>query len=246
MAEAPQVLYAELFELGGDALFLIDNETGAILEANTAASEMYGYSRDLLIKMKNTDLSAESEDTRKFTTETLQGAIRVPLRYHRRNDGTVFPVEIIGRFFIRNGRPFHIAAVRDITEQKRVEEALRESHDRFEQISSQSREMVWEVDTEGLYTYVSHASYEILGFQPDELIGNMHFYDLHPNEGREAFVALISGAFAKRSIFHNFLRAQQTKTGQIVWMSTNGIPIFDEFNNFMGYRGSDSDITERK
>ncbi|MFA4849576.1 MAG: PAS domain-containing sensor histidine kinase [Methanoregula sp.] len=246
MAETPQIFYSELFDLGGEAIFLIDNETGAILEVNTAASEMYGYSRDLLLTMKNTDLSAESEDTQKFTTEISQGTIRVPLRYHRRNDGTVFPVEIIGRFFIRDGRPFHVAAIRDITEQKRVEEALRESHDRFEQISDQSREMVWEVDTEGLYTYVSHASYEILGFNPDELVGKKHFYDLHPNEGHEAFVASISEAIAKRSIFHDFLHALQTKTGQIVWMSTNGIPIYDDFHNFLGYRGSDSDITERK
>jgi PAS domain S-box-containing protein len=245
MTKAPRVLYAELFELGGEAQFLIDNENGAILEANTAACEMYGYSRNHFLRMKNTDLSAESEDTQKFTTATPSGAVRVPMRYHRRNDGTVFPVEIIGRFFVRNGHSFHIAAIRDITEQKRVEEALRESRDRFEQISGQSREMVWEVDTEGLYTYVSHASYEILGFKPDELVGNLHFFDLHPDEGREAYITSISKAFVKRRVFHEFQHTLQTKSGQIVWMSTNGIPIFDEFNNFLGYRGSDIDITER-
>ncbi len=40
--------------------------------------------------------------------------------------------------------------------------------------------MVWEVDAEGLYTYVSNASEAILGYHPDELVGKMHYYDLHP------------------------------------------------------------------
>jgi len=170
----------------------------------------------------------------------------VHLGYHRRNDGTVFPVEILGRFFFWNKRPVHIVSVRDITERKQAEEALCESHDRFEKISEQSRELVWEVDTEGLYTYVSPVSTEIIGFSPGELIGKKHFYDLHPKEGSEAFKASILRIFTQRQVFHDLLNLMQTKDGQFVWMSSNGMPLFDEFNNFLGYRGSDSDITERK
>ena len=239
--------YAELFEMGSEAIFLIDNETGTLIEANAAASEMYGYSRDTLLTMKNTDLSAEKEDTRKVTTGTTQGTtIRVPLRHHRRNDGTVFPVEILGRFFTWNERPVHIAAIRDITERKHAEESLQESHDRFEQISGQSREMVWEVDSYGLYTYISPACYEIIGYMPEELIKKKHFYDLYPEDGHEAFRASTIETFAKKTVLRDFLNPRQTKEGKIVWMSTNGMPVFDEFNNFLGYRGSDSDITEQK
>ncbi|RPI35403.1 MAG: PAS domain S-box protein, partial [Methanoregulaceae archaeon] len=116
--------YAELFELGSEAVFLIENETGALLESNAAASEMYGYSRDEFLRMKNTDLSAETEETRKVTTESPQGQVQVPLRYHRRKDGTVFPVEILGRFFTWNNRPVHIAAIRDISKRMKAEEEL--------------------------------------------------------------------------------------------------------------------------
>ncbi|MDP3564643.1 MAG: PAS domain S-box protein, partial [Methanoregula sp.] len=123
--------YAELFELGSEAIFLIENETGAILEANTAACEMYGYSREALFSMKNTDLSAEHEETHKVTVGTAQGTILIPLRYHRRNDGTVFPVEIIGRFFTWNNRQVHIAAIRDITSRIQAEAVLRESEERY-------------------------------------------------------------------------------------------------------------------
>jgi PAS domain S-box-containing protein len=238
--------YAELFELGSEAVFLIDNETGSILETNAAAGEMYGYVRDALLSMKNTDLSAEKEETEKVTAKTPQGTVRIPLRYHRRADGTVFPVEILGRFFILNGRPVHIAAVRDITEREHEEESLRKSHDRFEEISGHSREMVWEVDTRGTYTYVSPVSHAIIGYTPEELTGKKHFYDLHPEAGRESFKASLLEAFERKRVFHDLQNLRQTKDGEILWISTNGMPVFDEFNNFSGYRGSDSDITEKK
>ncbi len=62
--------YRQLFELESDAVFLIDNETGRILEANTAASTMYGYTREELLSKKNSDLSAEPEETRRVTQAT--------------------------------------------------------------------------------------------------------------------------------------------------------------------------------
>jgi len=120
--------YRLLFELESDAIFLIDNKTGHILEANEAAAQMYGYTRDELTNKKNTDLSAEPTDTRKVTTTTQPKAdqiIKIPLRYHRKKDGTVFPVEITGRFFLTKGRSVHIAAIRDITERLQSEEQMK-------------------------------------------------------------------------------------------------------------------------
>ena len=55
--------YRQLFEAESDAIFLIDNASGNILEANAAAIALYGYSREELIHKKNSDLSAEPEDT---------------------------------------------------------------------------------------------------------------------------------------------------------------------------------------
>jgi PAS domain S-box-containing protein len=134
--------YRQLFEAESDAIFLVDNDSGRILEANNAASVMYGYSREELLTKRNTDLSAEPEDTQRVTQETptlVDQVVTVPLRIHRKKDGTVFSVEITGRFFTWQGRSVHIAAIRDITERVRSEEeqaqakdALRESHRRLE------------------------------------------------------------------------------------------------------------------
>ncbi len=126
-------LYRQLFEAESDAIFLIDNETGDIIEANNAASTLYGYSREHLLRMRNVDLSSEPEETARVTHGTpviKDNIVTIPLRYHLKKDGTVFPVEITGRFFVRKARPVHIAAIRDITERLRTEEALRESEGR--------------------------------------------------------------------------------------------------------------------
>jgi PAS domain S-box-containing protein len=115
--------YRELFELGKEAIFLIENKTGKIIEANEAAAEMYGYAHKELLKMFNTDLSAEPDETKRVT-KSAKGSIVIPLRYHRKKNGTVFPVEITGRFFNWKGKPVHVAAMRDITDRLKAEQKI--------------------------------------------------------------------------------------------------------------------------
>ncbi|MBN1933285.1 MAG: response regulator [Anaerolineae bacterium] len=120
--------YRMLFELESDAIVIIDNATGRLLAANHAASEMYGYTREELLALKNTDLSAEPEKTRRATAENLtdlEKTIYAPLRYHRNKDGETFPAEITGRFFTWQGQSVHIAAIRNIAERVRAEQLLR-------------------------------------------------------------------------------------------------------------------------
>jgi PAS domain S-box-containing protein len=116
--------YKQLFEMISDALFLIDNETGKILEVNASASSLYGFTYEELLKLRHTDLSAEPEKTRKVT---LAGETFVPVRWHRKKDGTVFPVEIGARHIVWEGRMAHIAAIRDITDRLRFAKAEREN-----------------------------------------------------------------------------------------------------------------------
>ncbi|HVO85264.1 MAG TPA: PAS domain S-box protein [Syntrophobacteria bacterium] len=114
--------YRQLFEMESDAIFLLDNATGAILEVNASATGLYGYTRKELLRMKNVDLSAEPEET---TAATRQRRPRVPIRYHRKKDGTVFPVEIAARHFNWQGREVHVAAIRDISFRIQAEEEKR-------------------------------------------------------------------------------------------------------------------------
>ncbi|MEI6308743.1 MAG: PAS domain S-box protein [bacterium] len=121
--------YRQLFELASDALFLSATDTGLIVEANAVASELYGYDRDELLTKKSIELSAEPGETERSIHEaqiTPDQVVRIPLRLHRKKDGTVFPVEITARSLFVKGRRLLLAAARDITDRKQLEEQIRQ------------------------------------------------------------------------------------------------------------------------
>lgn len=129
---------------------------------------------------------------------------------------------------------------------KKGEAALREAKERFDQLAKQSRTFTWEIDTNGLYTYVSHTVASVLGYGPEELTGKMHFYDLHPEEGRDTFKAAALEVFARKEPVRGLENQIETKAGEILWVVMNGIPHLNTDGTLRGYRGEYSDITERK
>ena len=161
--------YRTLFESESDALFLIDNADGRILEANNAAESLYGYTREELLQMANTDLSAEQEQTQTVTQSIIPEVdqiVFIPLRFHRKKDQQVFPVEITGRFFTYRGRKVHIAAVRDISQRKQTEDRLR-----FTQLAVDClADGAFWLDQKGRFTYVNQEACRSLGYSREELL----------------------------------------------------------------------------
>ncbi|MCK4340867.1 MAG: PAS domain S-box protein [Phycisphaerae bacterium] len=129
---------------------------------------------------------------------------------------------------------------------KRSEEALRKSEERFQQVAANAKEWIWEVDANGLYTYASPVSEMILGYKPDEIAGQKHFYDFFHPEDREELKQAALDVFKDRTPFHDFVNRNVARNGKVLWLSTSGTPILDEQGNFAGYRGADVDVTERK
>ena len=119
-----------------------------------------------------------------------------------------------------------------------------EQKERFSRIAEQSREIIWEVDADGLYTYVSSNCKQLTGYRPEELTGKIHFYDLSPEEGRDAFRQAAFEVFERKEQFRELRNALVTKDGSEVWVSTNGEPVLDDNGRLLGYRGSDYDITD--
>ncbi len=97
-----------------------------------------------------------------------------------------------------------------------------------------------------MYTYVSPVSYEVLGSRPEELVDRKHFYDLLHDDERDAKKTAAFKCFVRKEPFHDLENIIQTKDGQLIWVSTNGVPVLDDHGTLLGYRGSDSDITARK
>jgi len=138
------------------------------------------------------------------------------------------------------------AIILAITQRKKIIEALRRSEARYDRLARQSQTFTWEVDAQGLYTYVSPVSETVLGYLPEELVGRMHFYDLHPEDGRDEFKNTALTVFACREPFRGLENAAQTKDGRRIWLVTNGLPVLNADGTLRGYHGSDTDITTRK
>ncbi len=73
-------------------------------------------------------------------------------------------------------------------------ETFRERDAISAQIAELSRTFLWQVDADGLFTFLSDTAESLLGYRPEELVGRVHFYDLHPDREREA---LKKAAFAR-------------------------------------------------
>jgi diguanylate cyclase (GGDEF)-like protein/PAS domain S-box-containing protein len=126
------------------------------------------------------------------------------------------------------------------------EENIEKNNKRFNQLTIQSSVMVWEVDTNGLYTYVSEASQTLLGYLPEELIEKKYFYDLHPEDVGNSFKKTAFEFFDAHESFKDLENQATTSKGETIWLATNAFPILDDANKLLGYCGSDRDITEQK
>jgi PAS domain S-box-containing protein len=162
--------YRLLFETESDALLLVDAESLRLVDANPAAERLWGYDRLELLAMDVTDLSAEPEASRE-SIQARTGRVQVPLRWHRRKDGTVFPVEITANRLMLDGRLTAVAAVRDITERKRAEERLRASEEQYRAIFNASADAL--VLRDAAFRIVDvNATYERMsGYTREEVLG---------------------------------------------------------------------------
>jgi len=120
------------------------------------------------------------------------------------------------------------------------------ANDLFNQLAEQSRTVHWEVNAEGVYTYVSPLSHEVIGARPEELVGKKHFYDLFQDGRRDAEKTEAFECFVRKKSFQDVENPIETKDGRKIWVSTSGIPVLDHHGTLLGYRGSNTDITARK
>ena len=120
------------------------------------------------------------------------------------------------------------------------------SMDHYHLLARQNRVITWELDLNGVYTHISDMSETVLGYRPDEIIDRMHFYDLCPEDSRAEFKRAGLQTLRTGRPISNRVNALLTKSGQLVWLASSGIPIRDNAGNLTGYWGTDTDITERK
>lgn len=234
--------FAGIFNTIADALFLVDSKDYNIVLVNPSACTLYQRSEKQLLSMKFSELYSADDNS---WAQLVGSANCFPLHWHIKSDGQLFPVEIKTNNFLFKNRSVNILVVRDITERRKAENALRESEQRYREISDNAPSFVWETDNSMCYTYVSKGITKILQAKPEEIIGKKIF-DLCHEAHKEEYIRTINEAYAMRRGFNEINKCYKVQNGAKLWMSSFGMPVFDEKNNFIGFRGIDNDITERK
>jgi PAS domain S-box-containing protein len=235
--------YQALFELGGEAILLIDTATGTVLEANTGASEMYGYTRAELLQLRKADLSAEPVAAEPGTSVTPGDNGMIPLCYHRRKSGEIFPVEIHGRFFNWKGGKVQVAAIRDITVRQNTERALIESEERYRVLAEHAFDGVMIQDFSGTVLYANPRIVSMFGFSCAEDLIGQNALSLVAAESRTMVMRDMQNVSAGRGGHIQKYRAVRNDGSTVLIESVGtGITYRGEPANIIALR----DITERE
>ena len=120
--------YQKLFNNEMDAISIFDIHTKKLIDVNDAYVKLYGYSKEEALELTTDDISAEPEASSKTIKRSdKKGNVFIPLRRHRKKDGTEIFVEIAAGPFVWKGQRVMYAVARDITERKRDEEQIKKS-----------------------------------------------------------------------------------------------------------------------
>ncbi len=239
--------YRNLVERANDGIVIVQD--GIVKFINTRLAEMRGVTAEEVIGTPFTDHIYPDElpevvdrYKRRMAGEDVSPIYETALRC---KDGSRIHAELNAGIVTYQGKPADLVIVRDITERKRAEETLRESEERFRSLVETTSDWVWEVDQNGVYTYVSPCIHQVLGYEPEGVLGKTPF-DLMPPDEAQRVAAIFSHIAAQLEPFSSLENTNQHRDGRLVVLETSGVPFFDPDGTFRGYRGIDRDITERK
>jgi len=133
----------------------------------------------------------------------------------------------------------------DITERKQTERKLRESEERFRSLVETTSDWIWEVDANSVYTYSNPKIKDILGYEPEEIIGKTPF-EFMPSDEVERVSKIFKATIESKKPLTWLENTNLHKDGRLIVLETSGEPIFNENGDLLGYRGIDRDITARK
>jgi len=161
----------ELLQHAND-IIVIAEENGRILEMNRRAIETYGYTTDEFHAMQTVELRVPRERTAwpELDEKLRHDGSALFETVHQRKDGTTFPVEVSLRLVQIGDKRYRLAIIRDLTERKRAEQALRESEQRFRIMLEEAADGVILHDAQGRIIEVNRTTCQLLGYTREELL----------------------------------------------------------------------------
>ncbi len=236
--------YRIITDYNNDGITIAD-ELGNYVFVNPSFCRMSGYTEKELLSMKVFDMKDRNTPQNSFEQKRKIESFQSGDNILKRKDQSSFVADIRGRKINFRDNEYFLGIIRDVTEQRKIEFALKESEDKFRQLVESSSDWIWEVDKNGKYTYVSPQVEDLLGYKPKEVLGKTPF-DFMPEEEAARVGDIFLNFINKKIPFRNLENINLDKNNNIVILETSGVPIFDEKGGLQGYRGVDREITERK
>jgi PAS domain S-box-containing protein len=242
--------YRAVIEHATEGIFLCDAATGDILESNAAFRKMLGYTTGELRNMKIHDLIADDRANIDSNNRLIveQGSRFLGERRYRRKDGALVYVEAAASLISYGGRRVICDVIRDITERKKAEEALRESQRTLATLMSNLPGMAYRCrnDPDRTMEFVSEGCLGLTGFLPADLIGNgrRSYGDLISPHDREEVWERVQAALRDRQPFQLTYRIT-TASEEPKWVWEQGRGIFSPRGRLLALEGFITDATER-
>ena len=240
--------YRDLIENTGEGIGVV-NTNEEFMYSNAAAGEIFGLTPAELVGkslLSFLDPSSVEEIKHQSSLRSEGERSRYELEIIRPQGDRRWLIVTATPQYDKNGTFTSTFGIfRDITERKQAENKLIESENRLREIVDLTNDWIWEITPEWKYTYVSSNVYNIIGFHPEEMIGKSPFDFLLPEDVPQILseIRTLVHQFKPITAFEN--RARH-RNGNLVYLATSGVPVFDEQGNYKGYRGADKDITFRK
>ncbi len=252
-ADGQQQLRA-IFDSVNDAILVNDLASGAILDANPRVTELFGYTREEVIKLGIRDFCLDEPPYtyREAMHHFRKAAIEKPqlVEWRTRNKaGQAFWIEVNIRLASLGGKPRLVMAIRDITERKKVERALEESQRAMATLFSNLQGMAYRCHNDPSWTmsFVSQGCLELTGYAPEDLIGSKRiaYNDIICPEDQQRVRDEVAAGLAEKQPFR--LSYQITaKGGKKKWVWEQGQGIFDATGAVSAIEGYISDVSELK
>jgi PAS domain S-box-containing protein len=239
--------FRTLFLNNPQAMWIYDAQTLQFLAVNNAAIEHYGYSRAEFLKLKISEIRPPEDVARleEYVARTRSEEQSRSEWRHRVKDGSLIDVEVIQQKITFRGREAKLASLRDITKEKKAEEALRVAERKYRLIFEEALIGLYQSTPDGRILSVNPAMGRMYGVNtPEEFVS--YITDVQTQVYVEpARRTEYKRLMAEHGGVRNFEVQVYRKDGTKMWLAVNGRAVL-EGDAIVRYEGSAEDITERK